>query len=62
VDYAIAMVITTIFGAILWSFTHWSFETLCVAAVLLFVPLVPAVTRLGRVVWIYVDQLIDPRR
>jgi uncharacterized protein (DUF983 family) len=32
VDYAIAMVATTIFGAILWSFTHWSFEKLCVAA------------------------------
>jgi uncharacterized protein (DUF983 family) len=62
VDYAIAMVVTTIFGAILWSFTHWSFEKLCVVAILLFLPLVPAVTRLGRVVWIYMDQLIDPRR
>ena len=26
VDYALAMVMTTILGAILWSFTHWSFE------------------------------------
>jgi uncharacterized protein (DUF983 family) len=62
VDYALAMVITTICGAILWSFTHWSFEKLCVVAILLFLPLVPAVTLLGRVVWIYIDQLIDPRR
>jgi uncharacterized protein (DUF983 family) len=62
VDYAFAMVITTIFAAILWSFTHWWFEKLCVVAILLFLPLVPAVTRLGRVVWIYIDQLIDPRR
>jgi uncharacterized protein (DUF983 family) len=62
VDYALAMVMTAILGAILWSFTHWSFEKLCVVAILLFLPAVPAVTRLGRVVWIYIDQLIDPQR
>src|SRR5580704_3591130 len=62
VDYALAMVMTTILGAILWSFTHWSFEKLCVVAILSFLPAVPAVTRLGRVVWIYIDQLIDPQR
>ncbi len=62
VDYALAMLITTIMGAIIWSFTHWSFEKVCIVAILLFLPAVPVITRLGRVIWIYIDQLIDPQR
>jgi uncharacterized protein (DUF983 family) len=62
VDYSLAMVITTIIGAIVWSFTHWSFEKVCIVAIVLFLPAVPAVTRLGRVIWIYIDQFIDPQR
>lgn len=62
VDYSLAMLITAIIGAIVWSFTHWSFEKVCMVAILLFLPAVPAVTRLGRVIWIYIDQFIDPQR
>ena len=62
VDYALAMVITTSIAALLWSFTRWSFEKLCVVAILIFLPAVPTVTRLGRVLWIYFDQFIDPQR
>jgi uncharacterized protein (DUF983 family) len=62
IDYALAMIITTAVGAILWTFVHWSFEKLCVVAILLFLPGVPVVTRLGRVLWIYIDQFIDPER
>jgi uncharacterized protein (DUF983 family) len=62
VDYALAMVITTAIGALLWAFTHWSFEKLCFVAILIFLPAVPAVTRLGRVLWIHLDQFIDPQR
>jgi uncharacterized protein (DUF983 family) len=62
VDYALAMVMTTIIGAILWSLTRWSFEKLSIIAILIFLPAVPTVTRLGRVLWIYLDQLIDPQR
>src|ERR1700734_3537287 len=62
VDYALAMVTTTIFGAILWSFTHWSFEKISIVAILIFLPAVPTVTRIGRVLWIYLDQFIDPQR
>src|ERR1700679_3846090 len=62
VDYALAMVITTAIAALLWSFTRWSFEKLCVVAIVIFLPAVPTVTRLGRVLWISLDQLIDPQR
>ncbi len=62
VDYSLAMLMTTINGAIVWSFTRWSFEKVCMVAILLFLPAVPAVTRLGRVIWIYIDQFIDPQR
>ena len=62
VDYALAMVTTTIIGAILWSLTRWSFEKISIVAILIFLPAVPTVTRIGRVLWIYLDQFIDPQR
>jgi len=62
VDYALAMVITTAIAALLWSLTRWSFERVCVVAILIFLPAVPVVTRLGRVLWIHFDQFIDPQR
>jgi uncharacterized protein (DUF983 family) len=62
VDYALALVMTTIIAAILWGLTHWSFEKLCIVAIVIFLPAVPTVTRLGRVLWIYLDQFIDPQR
>jgi len=62
VDYALAMVTTTIIGAILWGLTRWSFEKLSIVAILIFLPAVPIVTRMGRVLWIYLDQLIDPQK
>ncbi|MGB8540883.1 MAG: hypothetical protein WCD49_04515 [Candidatus Acidiferrales bacterium] len=62
IDYALAMVTTTVIGGILWKFTHWPFEKLCVVAILLFLPAVPVVTRLGRMLWIHIDQSIDPER
>jgi uncharacterized protein (DUF983 family) len=62
VDYALAMLITTAIGVILWGFTRWSFEKLCVVAILIFLPAVPIVTRLGRLLWIYFDQFIDPQQ
>jgi uncharacterized protein (DUF983 family) len=62
VDYALAMVMTTIVGAILWGLTRWSFEKLSIVAILIFLPAVPVVTRLGRVLWIYLDQFIDPEK
>jgi uncharacterized protein (DUF983 family) len=62
VDYALAMVTTTIIGAILWSLTRWSFEKISIIAILIFLPAVPTVTRIGRVLWIYLDRFIDPQR
>jgi uncharacterized protein (DUF983 family) len=62
VDYALAMVMTATIAAVLWGLTHWSFEKLCIVAILIFLPAVPTVTRLGRVLWIYFDQFIDPQR
>ncbi len=37
--------------------SHW---TALAAAVLLFVPFVPAVFRYSRIMWIYFDRAIDP--
>jgi len=35
-------------------------ERLVIAAILLFVPLAPMVSRLSRILWIYFDRKIDP--
>jgi uncharacterized protein (DUF983 family) len=39
---------------------HWSFERTMAVAVVLFLPLVPAVFRYSRILWIHIDRTIDP--
>ena len=60
ISYALALGI--IFGAagLLWFFTRWSIMKTTVWAVLLFLPTAPVVTLFSRVLWIYLDQAIDP--
>ncbi len=62
IDYGLGLVIVSIIAAIVWFFTRWSLEKTAIAAFLLFVPAIPLLTRLGRVLWIYFDQSIDPEQ
>jgi len=45
---------------ILWRLAHWSFGAAIIGAFLAYLPLVPFVVRLSRVIWIYVDRTFDP--
>ena len=45
---------------LLWRWTGWRFDTVMLAAFLCYLPLVPAVTRWSRVIWLYVDRYFDP--
>ena len=47
---------------LLWKLTHWRFDIVMLAAFVCYLPLVPAVTRWSRVIWIYVDQHFDPEK
>lgn len=62
ISYALGMAIIALFAALLWSITGWWITKDIVWAVLLFLPLAPTVTLLARVLWIYLDQTIDPER
>ena len=44
----------------LWLLAGWRYEMALLGAVLAYLPFVPIVMRLSRVVWIYIDQAFDP--
>jgi len=60
IGYALALGMIAIFGVLLWSFAGWPFQKTVIAAVLLFLPFAPVLTLMARVLWIYLDQTIDP--
>jgi MFS family permease len=47
-------------AALLWRVTGWWITKDTIWAVLLFLPFAPTITLLARVLWIYLDQAIDP--
>ncbi|MGA8102501.1 MAG: hypothetical protein WB869_10125 [Candidatus Acidiferrales bacterium] len=62
VDYGLGVAGISLLALVTWLLTRWSFSKTVIAALLLFLPLVPALTRLGRIVWIWFDQSVDPER
>jgi len=49
-------------AALLWALTGWWVTKVIVWAVVLFLPLAPTITLFARVLWIYLDQSVDPER
>jgi hypothetical protein len=49
-------------AGLVWAVTGWWITKATIWAVFLFLPLVPAITFLARVLWIYLDQTLDPAR
>jgi uncharacterized protein (DUF983 family) len=62
ISYGLGLGIIGVFGAVLWMVTSWSWNRVALWAILAFLPFVPIVTFLSRVLWIYLDQTIDPER
>jgi len=62
VSYVLVIGIIAIFAALLWSVTGWWITKDTVWAVILFLPLAPTTAFFSRVLWIYLDQTIDPER
>lgn len=60
IDYGLGMLIAGAIGCVLWYFTRWPLDKTALVAFLIFLPIVPTLTRFGRVLWIYVDRLLDP--
>lgn len=62
ISYGLALAVIVAFGAVIWALTHWRLDKIAIWAVLLFLPLTPMLTLLSRVLWIYLDQKIDPEK
>jgi uncharacterized protein (DUF983 family) len=62
ISYIVGLLVISVFAALLWALTGWWITKDFIWAVILFLPLAPAVTFLSRVLWIYFDQTFDPDR
>jgi hypothetical protein len=62
ISYGLALVTIALIVIILRSFTPWSVTKSIIWAIILFLPLTPTLTLLARVLWIYLDQTVDPDR
>lgn len=60
VSYILAVPILACLALLVASVTNWSAEIAILVAALLFLPLVPAVFRYSRVVWMHFDRMVDP--
>ena len=60
ISYMLGVVCIAIFALLLWLITKLSLLKVVLLAMLLFLPLAIPLTLLARVLWIYVDQAIDP--
>jgi hypothetical protein len=52
ISYGLGLAVVAVIATMFW----------VVTAVVLFLPLAPAITLLSRVLWIYLDQTVDPER
>jgi hypothetical protein len=62
ISYGLALPMIALIAALLWAITGWWITKDVIWAVVLFLPLAPAITFLSRVLWIYLDQTFDPDR
>jgi uncharacterized protein (DUF983 family) len=62
VSYGLGIVMVALIAALLWWLTGWWITKDTIWAVVLFLPLAPTITLFARVLWIYLDQTIDPEQ
>ncbi|MGZ4822882.1 MAG: DUF983 domain-containing protein [Terriglobales bacterium] len=61
ISYGLAVPLMVLFFLLFWRLTEWRFTTLMLASFLALLPFTPGLTLLSRVLWIYLDQKIDPQ-
>jgi len=62
ISYGIGLLVVALIAALLWAITGWWITKAAIWAVVLFLPLAPATTLFARILWIYLDQSVDPDR
>jgi len=62
ISYGLALVVIVLLAAALWLALGLSIMTTFIWTMVLFLPLAPALTYLSRILFIYLDQAIDPEK
>ena len=62
ISYGLALILIVAISVVLWLLTSWSIERDIVIASLLFLPFVPVLVMMARVLWIHMDRAFDPER
>jgi uncharacterized protein (DUF983 family) len=62
ISYVLGVSIMAPIAALLWFLTGWWITKVTLWAAVLFLPLAPTITLFARVLWIYLDQSVDPER
>jgi uncharacterized protein (DUF983 family) len=60
ISFASGVLVLAPIAAVLWFFTDWWITKIILWAAILFLPFAPTITLFARVLWIYLDQRIDP--
>ena len=59
-SFALGVLILGPIAALIWFLTGWWITKVILWAAILFLPFAPTITLFSRVLWIYLDQTIDP--
>jgi uncharacterized protein (DUF983 family) len=62
IGYGLGIITIAVLAALVWELLKWPLVKSAVAGIVLFLPLAPVLTWMARVLWIYMDQAIDPDR
>ena len=62
VSYALAIPPYLLLVTLLWHYAGWRYEFALLGAVAAYLPFVPMMMRISRVIWIYIDQHFDPEQ
>jgi len=62
ISYVLGVSFMAPVAALLWFLTGWWITKVIIWAAALFLPLAPTITLFARVLWIYLDQSVDPER
>jgi len=60
IGYALGVGVIAVLAALVWEVFKWPLLKSVVGGIVLFLPLAPVLTWMARVLWIYMDQGIDP--
>jgi hypothetical protein len=60
IGYGLALAVISTFSLLLWWLINWPLQRIVLGGVVLFLPFAPLLTLMARVLWIYLNQAIDP--